>query len=350
MSEYRLRNIYEHLLTIRVLRLLCLLMMCLSAISPGNTQEISAPEPQTGTIIGTVMDMNGDPVPDATVVIDGATAADRHTVATNAEGFFALSNINPGIPYHVTVSDRGFANWTSPAVTLNPGQYFELTGIRLNLLTAITTVTAVAATPEEIATEQVHVEEKQRVAGFIPNFYVTYISHPAPLTAKLKFQLALRALVDPVTTGGFALNSAIYQAVRYPGYVEGAEGYGQRLGSTFAGGYTNVMVGDAILPSLLHQDPRYVYQGIGTRKSRTFHALSSVFITRGDNGRRELNYSNIGGDLASGAIANAYYPDRDRGTGLVLRSALIGTGGRAANALIQEFVLRKFTSHAHEAN
>lgn len=349
MSEYKLRDIYEPLLTIRVLRLFCLLMICLSAVSPGNTQEISAPEPQTGTIIGTVMDINGGTVPDATVILDGATTADYRTVATNADGFFVLSSLSPGIPYHIIVSDRGFANWTSPTVTLNPDQYLELTGIRLHLRTVITTVTAVGATPEEIAIEQVHLEEKQRVAGFIPNFYVTYDSHPAPLTAKLKFQLALRALGDPVTTGGFVLNAAIYQAVRYPSYVEGAKGYGQRLGATFAGGYTNVMVGDAILPSLLHQDPRYFYQGAGTRKSRVLHALSSVFITRGDNGHRELNYSSIGGDLASGAIANAYYPDRDRGTGLVIKSALIGVAGRAGNALLQEFVLRKFTSRAKQA-
>jgi len=147
----------------------------------------------------------------------------------------------------------------------------------------------------------------------------------------LKFKLALRASTDPVTLIGFGLNASIYQAARFPDYVEGAKGYGQRLGSTLAGGYTNILVGDALLPSLLHQDPRYYYQGTGTNKSRALHAVSSAFITRGDDGRREINYSNIGGDLASGAIANAYYPEGDRGPRLVLKSALIGTGGRIVN-------------------
>jgi hypothetical protein len=72
--------------------------------------------------------------------------------------------------------------------------------------------------------------------------------------------------------------------------------------------------------------------------------MSTPFITRGDDGRREVNYSNILGDLAAGGIANAYYPSQDRGIGLVVRSTLIGVGGRMAFGILQEFVLRKLTS------
>ncbi len=126
-------------------------------------------------------------------------------------------------------------------------------------------------------------------------------------------------------------------------------GYGQRLGATFAGGYTKILLGDALLPSLFHQDPRYFYQGTGTTKSRLFHAMATPFVTRGDDGRREINYSDIIGDLASGAIANAYYPSQDRGAELVARSALIGIGGRMAFGIVQEFVLHKCTSrHSSE--
>jgi hypothetical protein len=99
-----------------------------------------------------------------------------------------------------------------------------------------------------------------------------------------------------------------------------------------------------VLPSLLHQDTRYFYQGTGTTKSRLLHAISSPFVIQGDNGRRQFNFSGIGGNLAAGAIANAYYPDKDRGVNLVVRSALIGAGGRMVNALAQEFLLKKFTS------
>ena len=72
--------------------------------------------------------------------------------------------------------------------------------------------------------------------------------------------------------------------------------------------------------------------------------MSTPFITRGDNGKREINYSNILGDLASGALANAYYPSQDRGAGLVVRSAAIGIGGRMVLGIVQEFVLHKWTT------
>jgi hypothetical protein len=87
-----------------------------------------------------------------------------------------------------------------------------------------------------------------------------------------------------VTTGGFFLNAGLYQAAGYPDYTGGMKGFGQRLGSTFAGGYTNVLVGDALLPSLLHQDSRYFYKGSGPVSSRLLHALTYPVIARGTMG------------------------------------------------------------------
>ena len=77
------------------------------------------------------------------------------------------------------------------------------------------------------------------------------------------------------------------------------------------------MIGGAVLPSLLHQDPRYFYQGTGTGKSRMMHALANPFICKGDNGRTQFNYSGIGGNLIAASLANLYYPPSNRGAGLV---------------------------------
>jgi hypothetical protein len=293
-------------------------------------------------IIGTVLDVNGGTVPNARVVLEGPAANDRRTVVTGENGFFEFDSVNPQIPHRIVVSSTGLTAWTSDAIIVQPGQSFELTGIRLGVPPVVVSVNAVSL--EQIAVEQVKAEEEQRILGVIPNFYVTYDPKAVALTPKLKFQLALRTLTDPVTIVGFGLNAAIYQMADYPSYRQGAAGYGQRLGATFAGGYTKILLGDAVLPSLLHQDPRYFYQGNGTTKSRLLHAMATPFITRGDNGRSEINYSNIVGDLASGAIANAYYPSQDRGPGLVARSALIGIGGRMAFGIIEEFLLPKPTS------
>jgi len=312
--------------------------------SAAVAQQSSAPDPQTGTIFGTVTDVNGDAVPAANVVLEGASPSDRRTVTTNENGFFQLENLNPGARFHIAVSANGFADWTSREIILQPDQVLDLTDVNLQIAAVVTTVYAVSS--EQLAMEQVRAEETQRVFGFIPAFYVVY-NHDAaaPLTTKLKFKLALRTSVDPFTFFGASFLAGINQAAGTPKYVEGFKGYGERSASIYANGFTNILISGAVLPSLLHQDPRYFYQGTGTKKSRILHALSSPFICKGDNGRRQPNYSSIGGDLASSAISNAYYPAANRGLGLVLQGTLVSTGGRMADTLIKEFLLSKLTSN-----
>jgi len=311
-----------------------------------------APKPQPGIIVGTVVDVNDDTVPGATVVLEGPALRDPRTVVSNDNGFFELKDLEPGTTYHVTISAKGFANWTSPAVILKPGQYAILTGTRLQIAQALTTITVASpvASSEEIATEQVRVEEQQRVFGIFPNFYVVYDRNAEPLTTKLKFRLAAKVAFDPVTIIGVAAFAAINQAGDVPNYGQGAKGYGERFGAAYADDVTDIMMGGAILPSLLHQDPRYFYQGTGTKTSRALHALASPFVCRGDNGRRQPNYSTLGGDLAAAAISNAYYPASNRGPGLFLGNFLIGTGERALANLAQEFVLRRLTPKAKDQN
>jgi hypothetical protein len=201
-------------------------------------------------------------------------------------------------------------------------------------------------TQEQIATEQVQVAEKQRIFGIIPNFYVTYDPNPAPLSTRLKFKLAFKADTDPITFVGVAFMSTIYQAGDIPNYGQGWDAYAKRMGAGYADTSTDIFLGGAILPSLLHQDPRYFYQGTGTTKSRLIHALSGPFVCRGDNGKNQINFSSMGGDLGSGAISNLYYPESDRGPGLVFLGFGVTTGVRAVNAVLQEFVLRKLSPSA----
>jgi hypothetical protein len=222
-----------------------------------------------------------------------------------------------------------------------------MTGSKLQIAAGANSVTVYAST-EQTAAEQVRIEERQRVFGIVPNFYVVYDHDAVPLTTKLKFKMALKASTDPVIFAATAFTAGVEQAGDTPNYGQGAKGYGQRVGSLYANGLTDVMVGEAILPSLLHQDPRYFYQGTGTKRSRTFHALSSPFICKGDNGKWEPNYSSVGGDLAAGAISNIYYPQSNRGAGIVFENALITTGGRMASGFVQEFVLSRFTSGAKD--
>ena len=127
-------------------------------------------------------------------------------------------------------------------------------------------------------------------------------------------------------------------------------GYAQRFGQEYADGVTDVMFGGAILRFAAAQDPRYYYQGTGTVKSRMLHALSNPFVCKGDNGHLQPNYSSVGGDIASSAIANLYYPKPDRGDGPTFENVLITTAERAGSSLFQEFVLRKITPSAKRNN
>jgi len=330
----------------RIRQYLCIFVLCVSAVSVSG-QLISAPEPQPASIDGFATDSDGDAIPGATVSVDSTSPSEHHKAVADQTGYFTLNGLHPSVSYHITVSAKGFAAWTSPAVVLTPGQNEEISGIKLT----VSSVQSVnAALPEEIALEEVKAEEHQRVLGVIPNFYVTYDANPVPLTTKLKYQLAFKTSTDVVVFASSAFLAGINQAADTPAYVQGAKGYGQRFGAAYADAASDIMIGGAILPSLLHQDPRYFYQGTGTRRSRVIHALSSPFITRGDNGRQEFNYSSIGGDLASAALTNVYYPPSDRGAGLVFSSVALSTGGRMINALAQEFILSKFTSRGKNSN
>ncbi len=205
----------------------------------------------------------------------------------------------------------------------------------------------VTASVQEVAAAEVAQEEKQRVLGIVPNFYVVYSPNPAPLASRQKFHLAWRSTLDPFTFVGAGIAAGVEQANgTFSGYGQGAAGYGKRYGAAFADGAVSTFLGGAILPSVFRQDPRYFYQGTGSTGSRARHAVASVFVCRGDNGKREFNYSNILGNLASAGISNAYYPATDRhGVGLTFQNLGTGTAFGMFGALMQEFVVPHLTPH-----
>ncbi len=207
----------------------------------------------------------------------------------------------------------------------------------------------VSVTRYELAEEQIKVEETQRVLGVIPNFYVSYDHDALPLTPKQKFELAWKSSVDPVTFAASGVIAGVEQARNgFSGYGQGAQGYAKRYGASYADGFIGNMIGGAILPSLLKQDPRYFYKGTGSTRSRILYALANAVVCKGDNGHWQPDYSGILGSLAAGGISNLYYPASSRnGAGLTFEntSAWHRRLGRLAN-LFQEFLIRRLTPHA----
>ena len=307
----------------------------------------SAAQPQqktSGAVSGRVVDQTGNGLVGAHVTLTRDEGPVIQEVHSDEDGRFAFGNVAPGL-LEVTVVADGFTAQTISG-TLRPGENCFIPQITLSLATQITEI-RVSPSLNEIAQEQLKDQEKQRVFGIVPNFYVSYVGEAAPLTSKQKFQLALRTTTDPVSITAVSVIAGVNQAAdRYSGYGQGAEGYAKRYGASYANFATGLFMGGAVLPSLLKQDPRYFYKGTGTTRSRLLYAVSRTVICKGDNQKWQPNYSSVLGDLAAGGISNLYIPEKDRhGAALTFENAGIALATSAVIGVLQEFVLHKVTSH-----
>jgi len=321
-----------------------LLLIVIGAVAvavPMSAQSFTAAGTKTGTILGTVVDTTDDPIPAAHVILQGP-AGDGLTAVTKDDGGFAFDQAAAGVAYQIIVTAEGFADWSS-SITVEPGENKTLPEIKLRIL-AVQRAVTVSYSSKEVATQQLKAEEQQRMLRFIPNMYVVYEPHPEPLTTKMKFHMAYKDLSSPVFFARVATWAAVQQANNTPHYGQGAEGYGKRLGAGFADATTENLFGNAILPSLLHQDPRYFYQGTGTNWSRARHAMFAPLICKGDSGKSQPNYSTWGGALISSAISTAYYPGANRGAGHVFSTFGVGMALHVGSSLAQEFIFDRFTS------
>jgi hypothetical protein len=293
-----------------------------------------------GSISGTVVDQNGAAVAGAHVTLARSDATAGQEEVSDDAGQFFFVNIAPG-PFHLTIAAAGFGP-QAVSGALHSGEAFTLPPVVLAVAGLVTEVRVMPRV--ELAEAQIKEQEKQRVLG-VPNFYVTYVPDAVPLDTKQKFELSWKSIIDPVTivlTGGSA---GIEQATdQYSGYGQGAQGYGKRFGAAYAGVTIDSLIGDAMLPSLFKQDPRFFYKEDGSKRARALYAIATSVICKGDNGRWQPSYSAILGSLAAGGISNLYYPPQNRDDAAVtFESAAIDIGLTAGENLLQEFVVPKFT-------
>lgn len=312
--------------------------------------EVSATG-DTGVVEGRVQDPDGAWIAGARIRLEMGQARLSRTAETDALGRFVFRGVPAGA-YRLTVTDPGLASWNT-AGDLRAGTAVDLDEIALGKA-VVSAEVQVTAEQTEIAQAQVQLAEKQRVLGVIPNFYAAYVWNAEPLNARQKFQMAWRMSVDPVSILTSGSMAGIEQAQNsFAGYRQGARGYSRRFGAAYADYVSSTMLGQAVFPALLRQDPRYFVKGKGSVVSRGLYAITSSVMCRGDNRRWQPNYSNVLGNVTAAAISNAYYPATDRhGAGLLIRNSMVSTAAGAIGGLFQEFVVRKFTPHVpdYEAN
>jgi hypothetical protein len=320
--------------------------------------NVSSPEQKTpshqppGYISGTVLDQSGAASAGTEVRLSGEDQTSIQKVRTGNNGQFQFASVAAG-NFRLTVTSPGFSEREFSAV-LRPGETYLVPPIILAVAMEVTEVNVKVSplTLSQAADIQIREQERQRVFGLIPNFYVTYENENdvAPLNPRQKFRLAWKTVTDPFTIVGIGALAGVEQATNtYDGYGQGAEGYFKRLGASYADVVTGTFIGSAILPSLLKQDPRYFYRGKGSTRSRLLYALASPVICKGDNMRWQPNYSNVAGAFASAGISYSYYPESDRnGAGLVLTNSVIRLGEVAFEGVLQEFVIRRLTPHVRK--
>ena len=274
---------------------------------------------------------------------DGGTSAPAAVQETDSDGAFNFTNLKAGV-FKLTISSVGFAT-QQVSGALSAGQVFYAGTIVLPVSVSSTDVRVSAGSQAEIAQAQLDIEEQQRVLGVFPNYYVSYDRDAAPLTARQKYYLAWKTVIDPVTWMMTGVVAGAEQADNtFAGYGQGMQGYSKRFAANYADGYFGTMIGGAVLPSLLKQDPRYFYKGTGTIPSRAGYAIANAVICKSDRGRWQPNYSGILGGIAAGGISNLYYPSSSRtGVDVTFENALIGTAEAAVQNLFQEFIVRRLT-------
>lgn len=300
-----------------------------------------SPQPTAGTVSGTISDKDGNPISGATLTLTKSNPLLKEQAASDDDGKFSFTNVTPG-SFRITVSASPFADQTISGVVA-AGQTYIVPPVTMVLATVNTTVTVEPTAV--VAERQIKVEEQQRVLGVFPNFYVSYVANAAPLNPKQKSELAWKDAIDPVTFFLIGAIAGMQQATnQFPGYGQGAAGYGDRYGASYADFASGAIFGSVIFPAIFRQDPRYFYKSTGSKKSRILYAIANAVICKGDNRHWQPNYSSVLGNLASGALANTYYPPQNRnGVALTFEVTAVGVAATAGDNLLQQFLIPKLS-------
>jgi hypothetical protein len=190
----------------------------------------------------------------------------------------------------------------------------------------------------ELGEEQLKKQEQQRVLGIIPAFNSVYQGTVPPLTPGQKMQLMWKSTTDVYVFAFAAITAGIGQAQNsHAAYGQGVEGYAKRYGAGYADTADGNFWGNAVLPIVLHEDPRYFRLGHGTFMHRLLYSMSTTVWCKRDNGTEGPNYANVLGNLISGGISNVYYPEQDRGVEQTFQNAATVTAEGMIGAAMIEF-------------
>jgi hypothetical protein len=159
-------------------------------------------------------------------------------------------------------------------------------------------------------------KQTKRMFGVVPNFAaVSAHTQLPPLSTREKFSLAAHdSIVDYSSFTWAGILAAQALALNSdPELGSGFAGYGRYYWRTFTDGVSGTFFTEAIVPALMHEDPRYYTLGKGGFFRRTGYAISRAFVTKTDSGGTHFNTSEVVGNALEAGLSNAYYPPQERG-------------------------------------
>jgi hypothetical protein len=153
-----------------------------------------------------------------------------------------------------------------------------------------------------------------------------------------KLQLAVDESIAPSRFLGSAFTAGIGQARdSFHDYGQGWEGYGKRFGSSVASNASSHLFGTFLLPSILHQDPRYFVKLYGTPGQRIKYAIGRVLLTRTDDGHQAINWSFLVGGLMAEGLATSYLPSSERTAPKTFDRFGVRVGFSALDNIVKEY-------------
>ncbi len=186
--------------------------------------------------------------------------------------------------------------------------------------------------------EQLDSQLHQRVFAVMATFNTTNNKDALPLSTGQKYELFFKSASDPWPFVLTAFGAGIDQAENsFPEYGQGVQGYAKRYGAAYTDYFTGNLLGNAVLASLLKEDPRYFQKGTGSFSSRVLWAAGGTVWCKRDNGTWGPNYANVVGNLIGGAISNFYYPASERTVGGTLGRGFAVTAQAIIGSEVIEF-------------
>lgn len=168
-----------------------------------------------------------------------------------------------------------------------------------------------------------------------------------PLTSPQKGVLAIRAVIDPFNLLTIATFSGISVAANsHSVYGPGFKGWGRLAGYSLSEDAQMDFTGIYVIPSLVHEDPRYHRMPKASVKRRIEHALIHTFVSQHDDGSLMPNYATLINIPLSAEISNLYVPDIGTNAPDTAKRVLVGYATDPIGPLVAEF-LPDFAKRVH---